>query len=306
MNLTVKANKALFSVFLISASLYACSRNVSFNQDNAANVQPASDVLDQVQVDETVLASVNGSRIGELDLTLNLLRTLGDSYNQMSDTGVEEQVLQSMIASRAIAIKSLESMSQDEKISLEKRVAQFREELLVKQYLLENAEPEAVTAEQIEAYYNDNPDQFSGKKEWLYELVTVDSAIYKKQTNAALQSLNRAKTHDDWRALASNTEQQAISVSHSYQTFTGDVPQGAIQEAVVKLNESQMSRIIISDAAPYLVRLLEVSKQPPVPLTQARASIRKKLLPASIKTSVRAISESAVAQSNVVLSQASE
>ena len=94
-----------------------------------------------------MLATVNGSRIGELDLDINLVRTLGDAYPQFADTGAQEQVLQSMIASRAIAMKRLASLSTDEQVLLEKRVAQFREELLVKQYLVDNGNPQSVNAQ---------------------------------------------------------------------------------------------------------------------------------------------------------------
>lgn len=69
-------------LLLLGAS--SCSQNTE-PRSLAAEPHPgATDSLDKVQVDERVLATVNGSRIGEQDLTINLIRTLGDAYPQFS------------------------------------------------------------------------------------------------------------------------------------------------------------------------------------------------------------------------------
>ena len=304
--LSVCFNGQLLVLFLMVIGLSACTRSASDNTPIAAQAKPANDVLDQVQDDETVLATVNGSRIGELDLSINLVRTLGDAYPQFADANTEEQVLQSMIASRAIAMKHLASLSPDEQVSLEKRVAQFREELLVKQYLLDNGKPQTVDAQQVAAYYDDNPEEFAGSEERLYERMTIDSARYANEPAAALQSLNRGKTHDDWRALAVETEHEPYPVVHSFQTLIGDTAQGAIEAAVLTLQERQVSRVVISDGAPYLARLVEITQQPAIPLIQAQADIRQRLLLSTVRDSVRTVSRDVVAESDVVLLQSSD
>ena len=304
--LLVLLNRRLLVLCLVAVGLSACTRNATDTAPIVAQAQPTTDVLDQVQEDETVLATVNGSRIGELDLTINLVRTLGDAYPQFADAKAQEQVLQSMIASRAIAMKRLASLSTDEQVSLEKRVAQFREELLVKQYLVENGRPQTVNAQQVATYYEDNPEEFTGSTERLYELLTIDPENYSNEPALALQSLNRAKTHDDWRVLAAESEQEAHPVVHSFQTLIGDTAQGAIEAAVLKLNEGELSRVVISNSAPYMARLLEVAQQPVIPLIHAKADIHKRLLMATVRESVRTVSDEVVAESDVVLSQSGD
>lgn len=286
-----------------------CNKSTQVEEPDSEPVVQESSLLDLVQPDETVLATVNGTRIGEQDLSVNMVRTLGDSYFQLVDSSVEDKILQSMIASRAIAAEALSLMDDDEKIALEKRVALFREELLVKDYLLNNADPHTITSEKIEAYYTENPDEFQGHEERLYELVTVSTASYKQNAKVALDTLQLAKNHDDWRDLSAQLrrEQHAIGLSHSYQTLQPENSEkstakpSALNSAVAQLQVGDMSRVIIQDGAPYLVRLLEVKKGEAIPLSQARATIKRKLLPASVRQSVREISDTVLAKSEVVV-----
>ena len=271
---------------------------------------PASvvDRLDQVIDGEPVLAMVDGSRIGELDLTINLERTLGDAYAQLADAGVEEKVLESMIASRAIALRSLADMGEEDRAALEKRVAQFREELLVKQYLVDHADPHTVTTTQIEDYYAKNTEEFAGDVERLYEIVTVTPAAYERDPAQGIRVVSRGKTSDDWRALARESVDGPATerLAHSYRTLVGDEHEGAIEQAVLGLEVGRMSRLVFSGGAPYLVRLLEETRHDPIPLEQARAAIKRKLLPASVRRSVREISEQVLDDSDVVLSASAD
>ena len=133
--------------------------------------------------------------------------------------------------------------------------------------------------------------------------MTIDSERYANEPSIALQSLNRAKTHDNWRALAAQTEQESHPVVHSFQTLIGDTAQGAIEAAVLTLQEGQLSRVVISDGAPYLARLVEVTQQPATPVIQAQADIRQRVLLATVRDSVRRVSKEVVAESDVVLLQ---
>ena len=290
--------------------LIACAATACAPSADKPIVEPALgaasmdvSVLDTVIGDELVLATVGGSRIGEDDLTVNMIRTLGDSYSQLHQTDIKDTMLQSMIASRAIAIEAMSTMDEDELASLEKRVAQFREELLVKNYLLDHAEADGITSENISTYYKDHPEEFAGQVERLYEIVTVSQADYKRDRSASLQAVSEAKTHDDWRALsrASLRSDSGITVSHSKRTLVGDEAVSEIDSAVLNLQQGQISKVIVADGAPYLVRLLTVTQKEPIPLEQARADIKRKLVPSSIRKSVKAISEEVLKDTTVVI-----
>ena len=284
--------------------LVACDTNVpSLGAATAALNTLDSGRLEFVQPDEQVLATVNGSRIGEEDLAINMARTLGDSYAQLMDSDVENKVLESMIASRAIALRSLDEMEDFDKVSLEKRVMQFREELLVKAYLLDHAEPDVVSQENIRTYYENNPEEFAGQKERLYEIVTVSRADYQRNSQAALQAVSLAKTYDDWQQLARDSlaDDSLVTVAHSFQTQVGKNAKSAIDKVVIEMSEGEMSKVLIDNGAPYLIRLREVTQTQPIPIEQARADIKRKLLPASIRKSVKSVSNTVLETTDVVL-----
>jgi len=198
-------------------------------------------------------------------------------------------------------------MTVEERVSLEKRVARYREELLVKDYLLNNAEPNTITSEAIKNYYEENPEEFAGAEERLYEIVTVSPEIYKSDSKSALDTLQLAKTHDDWRLLTRDVADERVKLLHGYESVISTNDQTtSIEKAVSSLNAGQMSRVIIQDGAPYLVRLLEIKQGNPIPLSQARASIKRKLLPATVRESVRQVSDSVLANSEVVLAGSPE
>ena len=260
---------------------------------------PAPTALDRVTDGEPVLATVGGSRIGETDLAMAMARTLGDAYGQLADGNVEATMLESMIASRAIALEAFAEMDADERAAIDKRVGAFREELLVKRYLVDHAEPHTVTAEAVADYYEDHPEEFEGTLERLYEIVTVAPEAYERDAREAIALVSRAKTRDDWRALATETADEPVAVGHSYRTLVGDAPVGPIEEAVVALEAGETSRLVVSGGAPYLVRLLEVTRGDPVPLEQARADIRRKLLPRRVRDAVRTLSDAVLERTEV-------
>lgn len=284
-------------VLLSVAFIGGCSRT----EPEFSAALPLVDPLDRVAADEVVLATVGGSRIGASDLTLRLARTLGDDYGQLVDVNVEQTMLESMIASRALALEALGEMDEFERVSLEKRVAQFYEELLVKRYLVAHADGGNVTADQVTAYYKANPKEFAGNTTRVFEVVTVSPDTYRRDSVAAIAAVSRAKTHDDWSALAvqSAATSDGLRLGHGVKTLIGDQADGPIEAAVLELASGQKSRVIISDGAPYIVRLVEQREDEPESLASARADIRRKLLPRSVRDSVRALSEEVLARTVV-------
>jgi len=259
--------------------------------------------LDIVQADETVMATVNGSRIGELDFEINLDRTIGDAYGVLVGDEVHDTVLQSMVTSRAIAMKALAAMDDDDRIALEKRVAQFREELLVRDYLLAHSAPESISPESILRYYNENPEEFSGEVIKVVEVLTVSPDQYRSDSQRTMESLSLGKTHNDWRVLAtdSQNDESLIPLSHRLLTLEGDRARGRIEEVAQQLQLHEISRIVISDDAPYLLRVADIKPAIPIPFEQAADDIRRKLLPKNVRNAIRTVSKQVLSESQVVL-----
>ncbi len=293
-----KAGHLLLSLSLLG--LTACSKvdTTETAKIEAAEQQQIS--LDTMRPGEVGLASVNGSVIGSEDLSVYIARTIGSDYSAFTDANLEKNVLQSFIASRAIAQKSLQNMSDDERVMLEKHVAQFREELLVKRYLLENVTPDAISNEDIRAYYEQNIGEFSGEEERLYEFLTVSPEQYKADPAAAMALIASAKTESDWAKLsAEKNKTSGISLLRNTQSFTGDGSGSAIEKAVLGLAPMKLSKVVFENGAPYIAKLLKVEKTPAKSFDEARAEISRKLLPARIKEAVKKVSAEVLATAEV-------
>lgn len=283
--------------------LAACSTD---NKDDSTAFEVDTNsalILGVLNSDEDLLVTVNGSPIGTDDLAVYTSRTIGSSYAAMTDSTIEQRILQSLVASRAIAQAQLKLMPGNDINLLEKRVAQFREELLVKRYLLDNADPHSISDAEIKRYYEKNLAEFNGQQERRYELLTVPKLDYRKAPKAAMDLLSHAKTESEWGVYVLSDEaiqNAGLKLQHNILNTIGSDNLSQVETAVTGLAVGKMSRIILENGSPYIVRLLDIKQKPAKTLAQARAEISKRLLPASIKKSVKSISEQVLAESTVI------
>lgn len=281
---------------LVALLLASCADNNTSEISRDPNAKPS---LSTAGSDEAVIAKVNGSAITQADLDVYLARTLGTGSDMMLDDNVQSRVLESLVSSRAIAQQSLAEMSADDVGMLEKRVAQFREELLVKRYLLEHAEANTVSAEQIKAYYEENQSEFSGSREVRYEFLTVAKSEYDKDPGKVVERLSLAKNAPDWQSLILSDADGMTGVMRNVLALDEQAASTALEKAVVELREGQTSRIIMQSGSAYIARVVSVTEKPGLSLENARHSIARKLLPLSVKQSVRDISAAVLKDSKV-------
>lgn len=291
------------AIAILLLTLAACTTDDKDDNNAVESQANSTPTLGVLNGEEDLLATVNGSPIGRDDLAVYTSRTIGSSYAGLTDNKIEERILQSLVASRAIAQAQLKLMANDDINLLEKRVAQFREELLVKRYLLDNADPHSISDAEIKRYYEKNLAEFNGQQERRYELLTVPKLDYKKAPKAAMDLLSHAKTESEWAAYVLSdeaTQNAGPKLQHNILNTIGSDNLSQVETAVTALAVGKMSRIILENGSPYIVRLLDIKQKPAKTLVQARAEISKRLLPASIKKSVKSISEQVLAESTVI------
>lgn len=291
------------AIAILLLTLAACTTDDKDDNNAVESQANSTPILGVLNGEEDLLATVNGSPIGRDDLAVYTSRTIGSSYAGLTDNKIEERILQSLVASRAIAQAQLKLMANDDINLLEKRVAQFREELLVKRYLLDNADPHSISDAEIKHYYEQNIAEFNGQQEHRYELLTVPKLDYKKAPKAAMDLLSHAKTESEWAAYVLSdevTQNAGPKLQHNILNTIGSDNLSQVETAVTALAVGKMSRIILENGSPYIVRLLDIKQKPAKTLVQARAEISKRLLPASIKKSVKSISEQVLAESTVI------
>ena len=121
--------------------------------------------------DETVVAKVNDTPITLYDVDATARRTLGEQIAGTLDGKGKRKVLESLVQARAVAHLVERELDASELAALEKRVAAFREELLVQAYLERHITPTPVSGDMVRAYYDRHKDQFGGKRVLRYEML---------------------------------------------------------------------------------------------------------------------------------------
>ncbi|HMI94815.1 MAG TPA: hypothetical protein VK509_25750, partial [Polyangiales bacterium] len=150
--------------------------------------------------DDKVVAVVNGTSITKYDVDRSATDAFGPELGQNLSAETEANLLQSLVQSRAIAQVSEKELSALQRAELEKRVAAYREQLLVKQYLGQHTAAAQVGDEAIRRYYESHKANFGGKQVKAYELITSSSELNGAQRTSAIAALDGADEQKDWGA----------------------------------------------------------------------------------------------------------
>ncbi len=257
---------------------------------------------DQVEKDSSVKrATVNQSVITDDELNLAIHRTLGKNAALYMTDELEQKLLQSLIASRAIAQKSESEMSVDEKNELRLKTAAFREELLVKQYLGRHVTPQPVSTEMVKKYYLGNQERFGGGTIKSFEYVQV---ILNEGADAALavQPLNVLSKQKNWQSAAIDLKEKQSDWSVTYKTASlkSKLIQEPIKSMLINLNVGEVAPLKFEGNSYTLLKLKAEKALAVKPLSEVSAEIRKLLAPIQIKKAVKLISDKAIADAEIV------
>ncbi|MDH5675883.1 MAG: peptidylprolyl isomerase [Myxococcales bacterium] len=246
-----------------------------------------------------VLAEVNGETITAADLEFGIERTLGKRAQGHIDAEQRKRLLQSLVRTRAMAQARDKQLTDAERDQLERHVAAYREELLVKQYLSRNATLKRITDEEVERYYKEHPELFGGVEERSWQLLASERALEGRARDQLLKALTSAGDQRDWEQLASRLSKKGPAVV----LHRGDGEMTAfaskLRQLVRGLGAGESSKPILVDGRVYVARVTEVRALQPRPLSEVSAEIRKSLAPREIGDAVAEVSKRVLAQAKV-------
>src|SRR5690606_15528379 len=218
---------------------------------------------DNAQVtDGTILARVNGSAVTEGDIERMLRETVGDEFALHMNEQLYENALRSVVISRAMAQRIEPALTADERRDLDARVAAYREQLLVQEYMRRHARPVPVTEQMIREYYEAHPDRFGGGKVHSYELL-YSSPLTDVDAKAVLDALRTARDSKDWKAAAAARAELPID----YRSGNSEEPlDERLRNALRGLRAGEAANPLIIEGRAYLLRVTGVTERAPEPL----------------------------------------
>jgi len=287
-------------LLLLTLSLLACTE--SGNVEEQAPPEPPQPATQKVvlQGDEVVLARVAGDPITLYDLEQTIRSTLGASAAARLDEAGRQKVLESLVASRAIARSQEAELSAEDQAVLAKKLQAYREQLLVKQYLVRQAAPQAVTGEMVRAYYEAHPDRFGAKTIRIYEMLASRRKPKAGERNALMQVLQTAAEKKDWQQWVNQLQAQGYPIEYRRGRVAEKILHPRLHQLMQPLKKGEASQLTFIEGTAYTVRIVDERQMAPRPLNEVSAEIRKALVPVQLKKSVKLASQQVLQSADVV------
>ena len=247
---------------------------------------------------EPALVTVNGAAITETQLDYAMTRTLGESAGLLVGPEVRDKVLQSLVQSRAIAQQAQQELSAEEAAFLEEQVRAYREELLVKRYLQNHADPQPVSNQQVTEYYNSNPELFGGEVIRTFEYITSVGPLAdldREQLKAAYQ---KASASRDWKQLSATLVKEGFPVKHKQAEMNIKLLPPNIKEMVTNAKVAEGVEIHTRPDV-IMLRVLKEQVTTTKPLQTVSAEIRKTLAHKQMKEAVKSLASQVMSQAQV-------
>lgn len=233
-----------------------------------------------------VVARVNGTPITEFEVEQVAKRSLGALAVESVQRAARDRLLESAIQSRAIALAAERELTADERFSLDKEAAIYREQLLVRHYIDRHHPPEPVTAQMVAEYYQSHPQRFGGGVENQYELVGASRTPSPDERGKFVTKLRDPGARADWKAWAKDISAGGLPAVYSTGLVSDSVLHPKLRELLAGLESNKPSAVVFVDGRPYVARVTGKQTKTPRPLEEVRASIVRTLTPVQLTAAV--------------------
>jgi hypothetical protein len=288
----------------------ACSDNKSSGESTNAQNKPEREATENAPNGSSVLAQVNDTTITEDDLERLLLRVGGENAlafqaQALSNENSRKNMLESLISSRAMALSSEKALNDHDLVDLNKKVAAYREELLVKNYLNEHANVQAVSNTMVKEYYQKHQQEFSDESQYHFEVLTSYGELSDVQRKQVIKAFGQAKTNTDWKQLEKKLIKSQLPIRYQKAKARLSLLTPDIQELLKKtaspsaISKTSISEVLVKPII-KVIKVLEVIPGALKPLAEVSANIRKRLAPVMMKQAIAEASKQA--RANVEIS----
>lgn len=259
-----------------------------------------AEALAQVPIEPSAtLVTVDESPITRAQLELTVERTLGESAPLFANDEVERKILDSLVASRAMALLAERELDAGERAQLDLKAQAYREELLVRHYLEQHATPEPVTSEQVADYYQRHPEEFGGGVEKSFEIITSDQELDETPRAELIALLSGAEVQgNDWQKRVAAWRAAGKPLEYRSNRIKPELLEQPLRSLVEPTQAGSIAPLYV-DGQMLLVRVTAEERLPARPLSEVSGEIREKLAPQALKQAVKSLSEEATRQVKV-------
>jgi len=195
---------------------------------------------------------------------------------------------------RPAEIKSAEDIREGDGAVLRrgaKKIAVYREELLVKQYLAAHAPPEPVSPEMIKEYYDKHPERFGGGQVRRYELLASERELSPAERDALIKALASQRGEGGLAARVEALRARGLPVVYSSGVGNEEVLHPRLRSLIAALGLNQVSELTFLEQRAFLARVTSVEHFPPKPLQEVHEEIRDTLTPVQIKKAIQKVKD---------------
>lgn len=253
------------------------------------------------------LATVNGDVITELDLELAINRTFSQADQILINEQVRKNVLDSLIAAKAMSQAIASQLSEDDLLVIQGKVAAYKEELMVKEYLSRNVVPEPVTTQMVEDYYSQNPEKFGGGIIRYFEFVKASKKPTEPERALIMANVEAFSAEAEWKSVVDTLNQdfkkegsaQPLELRYQSSRANAGLLGSEIENILSRLKVGEHSGLMFIKGIPHMFRVFKEEELIPKPLHEVSGDIRKLLAPLQLRKAVKQETESVTANAKV-------
>ncbi len=267
--------------------------------------QPSPDDQAVLPGQNEIIAKVNGSEISRYQLEQAAIDTLGIensvSGNRPALDKVYQKLLQSLVMMRAVSQEAQRVLPAKKLIVVEQKVLAYREEILAKAYLKQFVEPQPVTQQMVEEYYQSHPEKFGGQTARQYQLLAAMEKLSGNARQRLTLALNNAATETDWDSYAQAQNKLGIRMQFRQGNSGDKLLQQPLRNVLQQTEIGQVSKPFYLQGRLYVVKVTSERNTPAKPLHEVSSDIRKSLVPIQLHKAVEEITKPLIEKSTVEL-----
>lgn len=255
--------------------------------------QKKAENSDVSEIAADTLAMVNNTPITQQHVEVSIEKNFSQIDLLMANPDIERKVLESLVASAALAELSKQQISIDklEKIKIQTQL--YQEELLLRAYLEEYSSPQPVLEKTVLNYYNANLALFGQETLYVVSWLKIDENISANELTDFLKMLP-----ENWNKYASKNRSSPF-VTISEQSLSLNTLSNPLANALKNTQVGSVSIPVSEKGYTHRFFLKSNKINPAKELVEVSSQIRKRLAATQIRKELKQLTEKALSEANV-------